>query len=571
MCRRDLLFHVTLLAFVYDPRATAAPVTPFVPYPFQVEVMQKVQESIVTQKDLHVEKSRDQGATWLILMVFEHLWHWHRWLSFLLISRKEDLVESEIDSDALFWKLDHLLDHMPDWALPAGYDPHNPKHRQEKTMFNPATHSTITGESTAKGSGAGGRKTAVMVDEAGKIEPPVSMALMESLTATTGCRIWNSTPQGAIGAFYAMREILPPSQRVSLHWSKHPEQGRGLYRGMHGKVERLDAKYEHPRGYKFVLDGKLRSPFYDALKFPPSVIASQYDIDYLGSGSPLFDPRLIEELLSETVMPPFKTGELSFHPDTLEPIRFTENPEGRLQLWCVLDAQGRPDPTQDYCIGVDIAAGTGASNSAVSIVNRGTGEKVGAFIDSRIRPHQLAHMCVAIAGFFGGIYGPAFMIWEANGHGRPFGAEVVSKGFRRIYFRVNTRPIGGKGTDEPGWYSSKDTKKTLLVDYNQSLFERRFINHCRSSLVEAQRYVHNSTGGVEFSGMSEDDPSGAGENHGDRVIADALCCMLASGVEVELQPELNRPATPPPCSFAWRRERAREQERLLHARHLHWQ
>jgi len=63
-----------------------------------------------------------------------------------------------------------------------------------------------------------------------------------------------------------------------------------------------------------------------------------------------------------------------------------------------------------------------------------------------------------------------------------------------------------------------------LGEYGYALALGFFVNPCKEALEECLCYMNLPGDKVEHVGASgADDPAGAGENHGDRVIADALC------------------------------------------------
>ena len=66
-----------------------------------------------------------------------------------------------------------------------------------------------------------------------------------------------------------------------------------------------------------------------------------------------------------------------------------------------------------------------------------------------------------------------------------------------------------------------------MTDYRSDLSQGRFLNRSQEALDECEYYIEMKGGALEHSQSQHgDDPTGAGENHGDRVIADALCSML---------------------------------------------
>lgn len=534
MCRRDILFYINTFSWTYDPRLPGeAVVVPFLTYECQDEAILDI-KSLLGTNDIGIEKSRDMGASWICLSVFEHAWHFFEMQSFLMVSRVEDLVDKKDDPDCLFWKIDFILEHLPSWLRPS-------YNRQKLMLTNTDNGSTIAGASTTGETGRGGRRTAILFDEFASVEDGYGM--LSASRDATDCRIFNSTPKGAANAFYDIMQT--GIRKVRLHWSQHPRKAEGLY-------ER---------------EGKLRSPWYDKQceRTPhPAEIAQELDIDYLGSDYQYFSADLLDGYERKYACAPYRVGEFEFDDQTCEP--HTESPfvdveGGRLSLWMHLLGTGQPPPEMlgDCVIGADIATGTGASNSSLSIGCRRTGEKIGEFVSPNVRPEQLARIAVALSKWLGG----ALIIPEANGPGRNF-IDAVREidPTVRLYRRTDDRTLSRKISDLPGWYATRETKIALFGDYRRALADETFINRSLPALRECREIVYSPAGGVQHSRSQRAiDPSGARENHADRPTADALLCKgLRSAVRSSVDgPQMGEDSIAPAGSFAWRRVRAQQQ------------
>jgi hypothetical protein len=522
MCARDPLFWINVFVWTYDPRLDPAPTTvPFITYAVQDEALIEMFRHL-GHRDMGFEKSRGQGASWMALVVVGHQWMFKDRQSFLLVSRVESLVDKPGDLDALMPKLDFILEHLPGWMRPL-------VERTKLHLLNLENGSTIDGASTTGNVGRGGRRRCILLDEFAAFEIDDGYRALAATQATTNCRIFNSTPQGIGNAFYdqiGLEAIL----RLRLHWSDNPTMNAGLYTARDGKLCILDEGYEFPPDYKFILDGKLRSPWYDnECRRTPilALIAQELDIEYLGSGSQFFDAELLRGL-QPFIRSPRWIGELDFDPFSLEAKTFIPSDRGRLRVWCELDGRGFPLTTGDFVIGGDIATGTGASNSCLSAVNLQTGEKVAEFVSSRINPDELAKMALAMAHWLASLDGrPAMLIWEANGPGREFGARILAEGFSNIWYRRNEDSAAARASDIPGFWSTRDTKRVLLSEYARALGNCVMLNRSEDAVRECGEFVFSPDGSIEHvKSRSCLDPSGARENHADRVIADALCAKV---------------------------------------------
>lgn len=545
-CCRDILFFTNTFLWVFEPRDAA--IYPFLTWPFQDRILYLMQESI-GKSDFGMEKSRDMGATWMFLSVFFYNWLTKRRQTFGLVSRTEDAVDKKDDPDCLFWKLDFHYEQLPSWMQPEIV-------RSRLSLKNLSNNSVFTGYSATGDVARGGRKTAFGMDEMGAWSPDASYAAWASAQHVTNSRFVPSTPQGMAGVFAeVMKNPNAAMVKVSCHWSDHPMKQRGLYTSIGGHLKIIDTDYKFPPDYPFILDGKLRSPYYDeeCRRHPiPHLIAQELDIDYGGSGHPFFSAASVESHIDRYGCTPFLRGEIDFDPTTHEP-RWRECSEGRVMLWMHLTIDKEPPHNVDFVIGCDVATGTGgdqATNSVASIVNRQTGEKIGEFAANTLFPDKFADYVVALRKFFYGPGGDAFVIWEMNGPGLQFGKHFMHVSPHRVYYRQNEKAAFGRPTGNPGWYSQKAEKRMLLGEYGKAIERSQFINHSIPALQECLHYIHFPDGSVDHDRAKVSlDPTAAGENHGDRVIADALCWRAIGEVTPAEKVE---PREIPRDTMAWR-------------------
>ena len=530
--KRDFLFWVNTFGWTYDPRKINTPALPFITYPYQDKSLLGLNAAIEQGHDLLIEKSRDMGASWMIVALYAWRWQFYDLQSFLMASRKEDLVDKPQDPVSLFWKLDFLISHQPDWMRPN-------LTRQKLHLYNLDTESTIDGTSTTADLAVGDRRTSMLLDEFSKVED--SYAVKKNTADVTRCRIFNGTPEGTANAFYTIaHDGFTPKLR--LHWSEHPEKALGLY---------ADAS------------GRLRSPWYDAevkRRGNPKEVAEQLDIDYLGSSYGFFGTDLLDRIATEFVRTPFWQGDLLYDRDSAQPLSLSQREGGPLWLWKYPPVGTKGFTDAQYVVGADVSMGTGASNSAASVADPSTGEKVAEWAMPTMPPTDFAVFCVALARLFAGREGSgAKLIWEAAGPGRSFGSRVMESGFSNFYFRTDDKLVSRKMSDVPGFWPTLDSKNDLLERYKDALRDARFINRSSRALAEAREYIvfENRAVGHARSGNATD-PTGARENHGDIVIADALACKL-----IRESPSRAKPSQPeiPLCCLAARREARQDKDR----------
>jgi len=497
LCRKDILFWWNSFAFTYDPRLSAS-VVPMVTYEFQDDAISTINNSI-GKSDLVISKSRDMGASWMLVGVFLWRWLFRDGQSFLLVSRNEDYVDKPGNPKSLYWKIDFIMKHLPGWMLPEFS-------RSKLRLSNHANGSTIDGESTTGDVARGDRRTAIGLDEFAAFDTDAGYRALAATRDATNSRIFNSTPNGTSNAFHtvAQNEEIP---QLRLHWTKHPSKSKGLY-------------YE---------DKKPRSPWYDReVKRcgSPVEVAQELDISFGASQQVFFDLKLLTNYQRKYIKSPYVRGEIVFS-DNIQDVSFEQSPKGRMKLWAHPDPNGHMPRDRSYAIGIDIATGTGSSNSCLSIVDRKTREKIGEFAVPNMRPDQLARYAVATARWLrDGANSPALLCWEAAGPGRIFGDVVVEVGHREIWFRRKEGVAVKRQGDMMGWIPTKENKLTLFGNYRRQLFSESFINRSMEALAECSEIVYMPGGGIEHSrSVSTRDSSGARMNHGDRATADALACM----------------------------------------------
>jgi hypothetical protein len=563
---RDPIWCIDTFAFTYSPKDHPdCPDQPFILWPCQERAFKQI-DAAFGKHPLLGEKSRDMGFTWIIVAAVEQRWHFRKKQTFLFGSRKEEYVDKAGDPKCLFWKFDYLVDNYPGWLQP--YHERKNLHRE-----NFDTNSTVDGESTNDNFARGDRRTAIPLDEFPSIEN--GYAIERAAGDATHCPIYFGTPGGATGAFFDIRTRMVaenPERIVRLHWSEHPEKSKGLYtseKDENGNYQKkiIDVDYEYPEDYRFVLDGKLRSMAYDEReRRAPNkrVMAQEWDIDYLASAWQWFDSHRINDLKKKYAKPPNLVGDILFDPDWKRPRWMTNERGGKVQFWGEVetDQEDRKKPIipkfwNDVVAACDIGLGTAgeySSNSVASFYRRSTGQLIAKFTCNDQSPTDFCRRVLALCVLFNN----AYLGWESNGPGGLFTSEVKKSGYRNVYYSEKNwdKFIDEKGSS-PGWHSNKDSKKILLEDYANALIDGKIENYCEEALDECGQYVHEPGGVIihakaKSQGKDKTDPTEAGENHGDHVIADALANFLIGDLtkrEIEKPPEKE---PPPPGSFGAR-------------------
>ena len=539
-CREDFFFWLNGFAWTIDQkRQYPRKKLPFISYPYQDRGFDVILDSLDNGFDVSIEKSRQMGASWMFVLVVVWCWLSRPGQNFLLLSRSDEYVDRSNEPKSLFYKIDFVLRNLPTWMLPPGWD--WKKHRFVKRIINPQNGNTIVGEATTEDSGRGGTFTAVLHDEFAACD--VGMGILKSTRSATGTRWFNSTPKGTGNAHYRIVQLSKQNPKqvrpLRFHWSDHPEYAKLAYKldsegkpvpFRQTKKTELEAYFRENEDLILSLkkrgfweEYKLRSPWFDiqcARATTKAEIAQEVEIDYGGAGYQFFDQKDIQNLIELYCCPPKYVGDIDFDHETLEPTGFRGHGQGCLELWCELVHQ--QPPAKPYVVGVDASAGTGASNSVLSIWDAKAAEMVGQYVDPQIKPERLARLAIALCKWFW----DAYIIWETNGSGRAFGDAVIEWGYGRYYKRPSKTETGETGANA-GWAPTRDNKYQLLSQYRGALTDRSVCNRSDQAMQECLEYLFLGNNWVEHSSLNQnEDPSGARDQHGDRVIACALAVKV---------------------------------------------
>ena len=310
-----------------------------------------------------------------------------------------------------------------------------------------------------------------------------------------------------------------------------------------GKAPREAA---YPGEYPFILDGKMRSPWYDnecKRCVSQTEIGQELDIDFLGSDYQFFDVAQLEKYKKTYCRDPLLVGTLAYDRDLLVPRAFAEESKGSLLLWEKPGRDGKWDRKRRFVMGADVSAGTGASNSALALYERVTKTKVAEWTSSKWKPADFARFAYALGMWFNG----ALIVPDRSGPtGEVFVKELEKNGYPNLYYRKNEKKVGSPQTDEPGVWLNPQSKTTVMETYRDAMGNNGIVNRSVRAVDECGQYVRKMDGTIEHSGAATtQDPGGARTAHGDIAIADALANMELNGSPSETREV--EPETPHNC------------------------
>jgi hypothetical protein len=232
----------------YDPRNTNSDrpmFMPFILFKRQEEFVTFILDCMENSEDGLTEKSRDMGATWLCCAISVWIWLFKLGASVGWGSRKEMLVDRIGDPDSIFEKMRMIIDYLPRWLWPVGFD--QKEHLNYMKIVNPENGSTITGEA-GDNIGRGGRKSIYFKDESARYEH--SESIEAALGDNTRCQIDISTVHGTNTVFHRKRkagklwdgkngDIESGITRIFIFdWRDHPLKTTEWYEKRRAKADR---------------------------------------------------------------------------------------------------------------------------------------------------------------------------------------------------------------------------------------------------------------------------------------------------------------------------------------------
>lgn len=258
-CSKDPVHWFNHWIWTYDPRGMAFGLPaniPFVLRPKQVELVEWLEERENTQTHGLIEKSRDEGMSYVVLGFFLHRWLFVEGFAGGVGSRKEELVDKKGDPKTLFHKFRDMFSKMPDWLKPKGFV--EKVHDNYMRIINPDNGATITGEA-GDNIGRGGRTTMYFLDEWAFVER--QEAVDAAISQNTNVHIKGSTPNG-IGDRFHQDRFSGRYAVFTMPWRANPD-----------------------KNWTVTYNGKVIHPWYEKqlATLDDVVLAQEVDINYAAS------------------------------------------------------------------------------------------------------------------------------------------------------------------------------------------------------------------------------------------------------------------------------------------------
>ena len=251
-CAGDIIHWFRWWAWTLDPRMPLK-VIPLWPFRFQIDAILWIESLMRRQIDGVMDKSREQGASWLITQFCKHQWRYSPFFQALFGSKKENAVDSISEPDTLLEKVRFQLRREPEWMLPLGFSVE--RHAGYMKIINPETGSVIAGEAPTPNFGASGRYSIVVLDEHA-LWPHGGYPQWTSCSQSARCKVSVTTPRGKFTKQSELRHSgkLPV---LSLHWKQHPWKDERWYAGQALSMDAAEIAQELDIDYEASQPGRI--------------------------------------------------------------------------------------------------------------------------------------------------------------------------------------------------------------------------------------------------------------------------------------------------------------------------
>lgn len=258
-CKNDPAHWFNQWIWTYDPRGMSFGLPaniPFVLRPKQVELVDWLIERENSQTHGLIEKSRDEGMSYVVLGFFLHRWLFVEGFAGGVGSRKEDLVDKKGDPKTLLHKFRDMFSKLPDWMKPKSFV--EKVHDNYMRIINPDNGATVTGEA-GDNIGRGGRTTMYFLDEWAFVER--QEAVDAAISQNTNVHIKGSTPNG-IGDRFHQDRFSGRYAVFTMPWRANPD-----------------------KNWTVEYNGKIIHPWYEKqlATLDDVVLAQEVDINYAAS------------------------------------------------------------------------------------------------------------------------------------------------------------------------------------------------------------------------------------------------------------------------------------------------
>ena len=514
-CAKDIVFWIENFCWAKDPRKKPEDVTQFILYDaYQIEFIKSLIAHIEGKKDLLIEKSRDMGASWMVLFVLQHRWLFRDGSDYKVGSWKEPYVDRAGDMDTLFEKLRFNLQRQPKFLMPNKFVWGT--HSTYMKLVNPDNGNTIVGEAMTSNFGSGGRREAVLFDEFSKVDRGVDSAAWNATADVTPCRIVVATPVGSENKYATLAQGTSAEKidKITLHWSLHPDKAEGVYYFSNGEKIPIDCSVNRKTAFELWQRGiEVRSPWYDVEceRRTKQNIAQELDINYLSSGNPFFDLKTLSlQRIWASLNPKARQDPIPYGRfiavnlvDVDNKVTAVEDQNGCFRLF------ERPDDYSQYVIGADSSEGLVKGDESYGVIRDKATRNVVCSFNGLWKPEVFAQK-IRLAEKFYSQKEPSRVLVAAenNNMGYATVSELESLGSNLYWCMKEAFSEGTKSLErhKPGFSTTSVTRPLILTQGEEEI--RKNVCEVRDEIIiqQMKTFAHNAKSGkAEASGDFHDD------------------------------------------------------------------
>ena len=493
-CAKDPFYTITNYFELVDP-ATGG-VELFSMYPYQERAIRDFEDN----DNCMTMKTRQTGLT--TISAAYAAWFMATRRKVIVNALAQDKKRSKKFLKGVRDFLDGARKRAP-WLIPLYSDSNNGKEEFALTNL-----SLISAEANKPDACRGETINLLVIDEVAAISwmEDIWASAGLTLTRSKGKCIAISTPKGQSGWYfeqYTNAEELA-WKIIDAHWSEHPLYKLGMYQWIKddtnpegGYIKHLNdewpdmthqgnvKKYGYKETYRYVLDGKLRSPWYDyeSKKLGTRLTKCELDCSFAGSGGEVLDSDVIRAI-------GLKAKE---YPQLNKPLK---------GVWASYKEYIPYNPLHEYLVSCDTMTGDGSDYSAAVVVDTTTREVCATFKD---RIEQKAY--AKVINDIGLRYGTALVIIE-NQNGLTCLHEIKDKyRYPNLYYSVlKLKQIEKKERKRKlGFWQSEATRKLGGDKLEEFLISGELKITCMSIVAELHTWIWNKRGRRDHAEGKHDD------------------------------------------------------------------
>ena len=527
-CSRDILFFANSFAWFKEPRKGVGILTkdvifPFISWPAQDWSLTRLHEE-VGERNIMFTKPRGFSFSWQVVLVYFFCTTFEYDRDFGISSGNERKVDRPHDASTLLGKVDILAKYMPNCLLPK-----SDIERGNLLYLNKATGGVIHGFPTTANIDRGGRKYSSFGDELAEVDRSKDRRMITSLRGVSNSLILGSTFGERRTCEFNELAFDEEYDAVRLRvdcWDI-PAFQIGMYTtGEDGAVKILNTDDPPPADYKFILDGTVRSPVFDAKTrgMTKAEIAREFLVDINTASAPSLKPETVNALKAKFGEKPKFRFAVRYNTKN-RTLKLTRDVNGPLSLF-IDSPNGVLPPDDAYAIAADPSHGVDVNPSTLCVMSRSTGVQVGEFSSASFDYLKLANLTYCAAFWARGAESEAYVNFDSGGGiGKAFKKRIVKLGHRRFFKRSTADKGREDRTKNIGYSGGNEGFGEILAELIDACDRgdaRILSEDCYGEFAEYVlvngRYTHSKAASKKDAAVNE-------KSHGDRAVAAALAYL----------------------------------------------